>query len=424
MDECPMCIGHKIELQVTDWIQCSKCLQWYHLHCLNLTKKQSEQYRTYNCAKCAAEYGEGELRRVSKRQRTSVDYVALNSGEVESVVRDNHPHVVSFMSSRLDDSGVVVKAGDELTTEFVLENRLVAPVKVPAHKTEGLGLSIPAFSIADLTKSMGPESHIEIMDVLTQNSARNGWNLGQWAEYFAGPSTKRERILNVLSLEISDCSLGEAISRPKFVEDLDLVDLVWPQGLAGKPCVKKYCLMGVEKSFTDFHLDFAGSSVYYTVLSGEKHFMLFPPTDANLKKYTKWVQKFSNVFLDDFFGLEKGVKLVLKPGDVLIIPSGWIHSVYTPVDTVVIGGNFLTQFNIETQLKIVQLEQDTKVGKKFRFPKFESLMWFLADKLANKQLAAGVDSPEKLYAYLEDKKPSNEVLKYINYDKIKQLLMT
>ena len=32
----------------------------------------------------------------------------------------------------------------------------------------------------------------------------------------------------------------------------------------------------------------------------------------------------------------------LHEGDTLIIPSGWIHAVYTPVDSMVFGGNFLT----------------------------------------------------------------------------------
>jgi F-box/leucine-rich repeat protein 10/11 len=35
--------------------------------------------------------------------------------------------------------------------------------------------------------------------------------------------------------------------------------------------------------FTDFHIDFGGSSVWYHVLSGYKVFYTAPPTPANLK---------------------------------------------------------------------------------------------------------------------------------------------
>ena len=33
-----------------------------------------------------------------------------------------------------------------------------------------------------------------------------------------------------------------------------------------KPLVQKYCLMGVKNSYTDFHVDFGGTSVWYHVL--------------------------------------------------------------------------------------------------------------------------------------------------------------
>lgn len=35
---------------------------------------------------------------------------------------------------------------------------------------------------------------------------------------------------------------------------------------AKKPQVQKYCLMSVENSYTDFHVDFGGTSVWYHVL--------------------------------------------------------------------------------------------------------------------------------------------------------------
>ena len=43
--------------------------------------------------------------------------------------------------------------------------------------------------------------------------------------------------------------------------------------------------MSVEKCYTDFHIDFGGSSVWYHILQGKKVFFLIPPSDDNLKKY-------------------------------------------------------------------------------------------------------------------------------------------
>ena len=52
---------------------------------------------------------------------------------------------------------------------------------------------------------------------------------------------------------------------------------------------------------------------------------------------------------------------------IIIIPSGWIHAVYTPEDSLVFGGNFLHSFAIEKQLRIAQIEELTKVPAKYRF---------------------------------------------------------
>ena len=51
------------------------------------------------------------------------------------------------------------------------------------------------------------------------------------------------------------------------------------------PRVQYYCLMGMKGSYTDFHIDFAGSSVWYHVVFGHKVFFFCPPTEKNLELY-------------------------------------------------------------------------------------------------------------------------------------------
>lgn len=68
------------------------------------------------------------------------------------------------------------------------------------------------------------------------------------------------------------------------------------------------------------------------------------------------------------------VTLVLHPENVfynnsfscgyLLVSTGWIHAVYTPVDTLVFGGNFLHSFNIPMQLNICNIEDRTRVSSK------------------------------------------------------------
>lgn len=58
-------------------------------------------------------------------------------------------------------------------------------------------------------------------------------------------------------------------------------------------------------------------------------------------------------------------------------------SQYTPCDTLVFGGNFLHSLNIPTQLRVYQIELATKVPRKFRFPHFVRLQWYVANHYAS-----------------------------------------
>ena len=54
----------------------------------------------------------------------------------------------------------------------------------------------------------------------------------------------------------------------------------------------------------------------------------------------------------------------------MFIPTGWIHAVFTPADSVVIGGNYLHGLNIRGQLAIYDIEVATGVPQKFRYLKY------------------------------------------------------
>lgn len=83
--------------------------------------------------------------------------------------------------------------------------------------------------------------------------------------------------------------------------------------------------------------------------------------------------------------------------------SGWIHAVYTPVDSMVFGGNFLHSFNIPMQLNICSIEDRTRVGAdtvlcrlsvagsdgvstppqvpvKFRYPFYYEMGWYVLER--------------------------------------------
>ncbi|KAG9711409.1 Clavaminate synthase-like protein, partial [Aureobasidium melanogenum] len=57
-----------------------------------------------------------------------------------------------------------------------------------------------------------------------------------------------------------------------------------------------------------------------------------------------------------------------------------IHAVWTPENSLVIGGNFLTRMHYSTQFRIVDIEKAIKTPQKFRYPHFQKVMWYTVIK--------------------------------------------
>ncbi|WVF67599.1 hypothetical protein IAT40_002357 [Kwoniella sp. CBS 6097] len=303
-------------------------------------------------------------------------------------------------------------------------------------------------TVQEVAKLVGPEKMVPVIDVASQNSSQ--WSLQKWADYLSSTSNgtvssngRSNKVYNIISLEISDTELARRVKPPKLVREIDWVDNYWNfsatggRDVKGKgkgkqrdreqtvdgveddavngnngtpvvngvdevqdakektkavyPKVQLYCLMGMKGAWTDWHVDFAASSVYYTIHTGSKVFYFIRPTPENLKAYAEWSGSYEKQ-QDTWLGsmVDEVRKVVLKAGDTMIIPAGYIHAVYTPMNSIVFGGNFIHSYSIDTQLRLRQIEIDTKVPQLFRFPMFEKLCWYVADRHATllRQLCA------------------------------------
>nr|KAI8753311.1 lysine-specific demethylase 2B-like [Biomphalaria glabrata] len=294
-----------------------------------------------------------------------------------------------LLSDKFNANLVQEMKGPEFTMDWMQRNGLVRPI-VFLDKT-GLGLRVPSenFKVSDVKQCVGSRRVLDVMDVNTQKAME--MSMKDWVKYYENP--ERDRLLNVISLEFCHTRLENYVDSPTLVRQVDWVDRAWPRHLKEcqtestnviekmkYPKVQKYCLMSVAGCYTDFHIDFGGTSVWYHILHGEKIFWLAPPSPKNIDKYTEWTlsAKQGETFLGD--SLEQCQRIVLYAGNTFIIPSGWIHAVYTPKDSLVFGGNFLHSFNIENQLLVSRIEDKTYVPSKFRYPFFSEIMWYVVDR--------------------------------------------
>ncbi|CAG5867425.1 unnamed protein product [Menidia menidia] len=281
--------------------------------------------------------------------------------------------------------------GKDFTYEYVQKEALRIPLIFKEKAQLGIRMPDPEFTVSEIKGLVGSRRPVDVMDVSTQKGSE--MSMAQFVRYYETPEEERDKLFNVISLEFSHTKLENLIKRPTVVDQVDWVDNMWPPDLKQSqteatnvisdmkyPKVQRYCLMSVKGCYTDFHIDFGGTSVWYHVFKGQKVFWLVPPTHHNLALYEEWVLsgKQSDIFLGD--RADGCQRVELKQGYTFFIPSGWIHAVYTPVDTLVFGGNILHSFNIPMQLSIHEIENRTKVHSKFRFPFYYEICWYVLER--------------------------------------------
>ncbi|TFY81734.1 hypothetical protein EWM64_g2277 [Hericium alpestre] len=370
-DACPACKDasqSSADAEKESWVRCDACKKWFHWRCVG-AGEQLEALDKWFCGPCREANPARKITmkppaRKSSRNKTVRDYADLHSGVHTS---DPQRHIQALEAKVSPEHNFRTMAGAEISQEW-LENdptAMTEPVLIPSP--EGLGMKMPDkdLTIDKIADIVGRDKSVEVI----------GWTMGKWAEYYAQSPSARDKIRNVISLEISGTDLADQVLPPRLVRELPL-ELTVGQ---------------------DWHIDFAGSSVYYHLLRGSKvrttpskqkwmliitHkvFYFIRPTPANLAAYERWsgTEMQSHTSLADL--VDNVVKVTLTEGNTMMIPTGWIHAVYTPADTLVFGGNFLHSYNAQTQLKVREIEIATHVPKKFRFPFFTKLCWYVAEK--------------------------------------------
>ena len=417
--------------ELDEWISCNGCRNWFHVDCAGFKMHEVRDVDKFFCAACETTHGKTTYVRKSSRAHASVDYAELQKGVLKTSEESPEHHYIqpikdgTFQFDRetfprmrpemvtkdfFERGGVFVEPicipaewnprPWEAKSRRHVEDRLVPDLSnaddvmtdvlpedfeydvVPDNGQDQLEMIMPkGLTVRQVCNLVGGDTPIDVIDVKTQNSGAK-WNLSRWADYYE-ETGKEKAIRNVISLEVSLTKLGRLLQRPKVVRDIDLQDDVWPKEETQKgrfPKVQFYCLMSVADSYTDFHIDFGGSSVYYHILKGKKTFFFIPPKPKHLKAYEDWndspQQNFT--FLPSI--TQECYRVDLREGDTMLIPSGWIHAVWTPEDSLVIGGNFLSRLSFRNQFKVVDIERANATPMKFRYPYFQKLMWYAAIK--------------------------------------------
>ncbi|XP_045547959.1 lysine-specific demethylase phf2 [Salmo salar] len=371
-------------------IECDACKDWFHGSCVGVDEDEAPDIDVYHCPNCEKTDGKSTMK---NKKRTKQD---TGQSDIRAVQNGSQVFIKELRSRTFPSSeDIVVKLnGSQLTMDYLEEVGFNEPILV--LKKDGLGMSMPAptFYINDVEKHVGPDVGVDVIDVTKQTDSK--MKLKDFVDYYY--STNRKKVLNIINLEFSDKRMDSIVESPQIVRRLSWVENYWPDdALLGKPKVSKYCLVGVKDSYTDFHIECGGASVWYHILKGEKIFFLIKPTSANLSLYERWRSSANHTEMFFADQVDKCYKCTLKQGQTLFIPSGWINAVLTPVDTLAFSGHFVHNLSVEMQMRAYEVEKRLKVNCLTPFPNFETACWYVGRHLlerfkglhkSNKQPAA------------------------------------
>ncbi|KAM4569331.1 lysine-specific demethylase 7A [Odontesthes bonariensis] len=358
-------------------IECDICKDWFHGSCVQVEEHHAVDIDVYHCPNCDVKHGPSLMKNRNNWHRH--DYTEPDDGS--KPVQAGTTVFVKELQNRTFPSAeeiMIRMKGEQVTTRFLERHGFNYPIAV--IEMEGLGLKLPppTFSVKDVVQYVGGDKVIDVIDVARQADSK--MKLSEFIKYFTKPH--RPKVLNLISLEFSDTKMAELVEVPDVARKMSWVENYWPDdSFFPKPFVQKYCLMGVKDSYTDFHIDFGGTSVWYHVLWGEKIFYLIKPSPTNLALYEAWSSSPNQS--EVFFGekVDKCYKCVVPQGTTLLIPTGWIHAVLTSQDCMAFGGNFLHNLNIGMQLRCYEMERRLKTPDLFKFPYFEAICWYVAKNL-------------------------------------------
>ena len=305
------------------------------------------------------------------------------------------------------DICAITSMGEQLRKKTIKNNRT-------------LGTKL-ANTIRGIASVVGPSTEVTVINVKTQQE-QIGWTFNDLVHYFddnkrldyvgnINSTAKKNtsvQILNQVSFEFSNTPLLNYVTAPTLVRELDWIRTAWPaqyqfpvhnqlinltrQQRKNKrvmyyPLIQYYCVTSCGSAYMNFHIDLGGTSFWYYLLLGSKQFILIEPTNENLDQYEKWSCNSNKeaVFLPDLIRNKNTIfSVLLKEHETIIVPSGWIHAVYTCLDSLVFGGNFLHGYSTELQIKINSIEERALVVDKFLCPYFNITNVFAANMYFNK----------------------------------------
>ncbi|KAE8421468.1 hypothetical protein BDV36DRAFT_304947 [Aspergillus pseudocaelatus] len=109
---------------------------------------------------------------------------------------------------------------------------------------------------------------------------------------------------------------------------------------------KEFLLLSTKDCISPIHVDIGAALTWLYVLHGRK--IVYFPYTINLNA----VRLLARLGSEQFKGYDGGwIRVELRPGDLFIMPPSCPHAVFTPDDSLVVGGHFYTSAHLPSTLE-------------------------------------------------------------------------
>uniref|UniRef100_A0A0K0EX85 JmjC domain-containing protein n=1 Tax=Strongyloides venezuelensis TaxID=75913 RepID=A0A0K0EX85_STRVS len=271
----------------------------------------------------------------------------------------------------------------------------------PIHS---LASNVYTYSVSELTnfEIIRKNCHLKMLvPVFVDNKdGSKSMTLESLLEEFSKDSSRRKHIYNCVNIDFTFMNLGKIFKPIDFVIKNDIVINNWPDiykiaqlyhvNKCGEvdnlivPLTHQVCSISGKGSFTDFHIDFSGASVWVMLLKGKKIWWLIPPTPYNVRLYEQHLKDHSSCRQNIIELAEQCCRITLTEGQSLLVPSGWMHAVLTLEDSLMIGCSFLTLYGMDVSFKIVESENRQRMIDDYKYPYYYQIIWYLINNFVEK----------------------------------------
>ncbi|KAA0155745.1 hypothetical protein FNF29_01660 [Cafeteria roenbergensis] len=286
-----------------------------------------------------------------------------------------------------------VPQGTLLSADWMRATGFRRPVLVARAEDCGATLpppaALPPQRLAELCAA--DDSPAQVMEVAAQAEEALGWSVASYvSQYWADPGS-REALLALPAADLEGSALADAVRLPQPVRELD-----WARrfpapagadgGPVGSPAPGRLMLaLSPAGSWLDFSLLLSGEARWRGVVSGEEVVVAAPGTPSNLLSLRRWQRQCEaeakarradsvdaaaaaaawggtpphsraagSLLVQPWAATPSAAGAVtarVRPGQVLLVPEGWILAVYAPADTVTVHGAFAPGLDIPAALR-------------------------------------------------------------------------